>query len=136
MKLEITRKSDLAVRALCALGSQQERVKGSDLAEHIETTTGFLPQVLAPLVRQKWIRSSPGPTGGYVLETSLDDISLLEVIEAVEGPLEQDVCVLDGGICDEADHCVIHEAWLKARGELYRELAATPISQTTRRQEC
>lgn len=135
MKLDITRKSDLAVRALCALGGQKERVKGSDLAELIDTTTGFLPQVLAPLVRRRWIKSTPGPSGGYMLDVDLATISLLDVIEAVEGPLDADVCVLDGGHCTGTNRCVIHDAWSSAREQLYAELATTPISQTSPRGE-
>lgn len=105
-------------------------MKGSDLAEMVQTTIGFLPQVLAPLVRRGWVDSAPGPTGGYVLSADLDDVSLLEVIEAVEGPLEQEVCVLDGGRCENVDRCVVHEAWMKARDQLYEELAMVPISRT------
>ncbi len=133
MKLDITRKSDLAVRAMCALGSQDERVKGSDLAGFIDTTPGFLPQVLAPMVRRRWINSTPGPTGGYMLDVDLSSISLLDVIEAVEGPLEDDVCVLDGHKCEQSDHCAIHTAWLSARQLLYQTLATTPISEANPR---
>ncbi len=136
MKLEITRSSDLAVRALCALASSDDRVKGVDLAERIDTTVGFLPQVLAPLVRKRWISSNPGPTGGYFLNVGLDDVSLLDVIEAVEGPSEEDICVLDGGVCEDSDRCVIHEAWIRARDQLMSELAATPISVTNPRGDC
>jgi Rrf2 family protein len=133
LKLEITRRSDLAVRALRALGSQDDRIKGTELAELIDSTTGFLPQVLAPLVRQRWIDSVPGPTGGYRLAVDLDDISLLDVIEAVEGPVEQDICVLDSGDCDKTNRCAIHEAWMAARDRLYEELAGTTISRVAHR---
>lgn len=133
MRLDITRKSDLAVRALCALGANGERIKGSELAERIDTTPTFLPQVLSPLVRRRWIDSTPGPTGGYLLDVDLDDISLLDVIEAVEGPLDHDVCVLDGGHCTEVGHCAVHEAWMVARQQLYRRLDATPISRSNLR---
>lgn len=133
MKLDITRKSDLAVRALCVLGTRRDRIKGSDLAEMIETTAGFLPQVLAPLVRRRWIDSAPGPTGGYRLDAELDDISMLDVIEAVEGPMDHELCVLDGGHCTDTGHCAIHEAWMIARDRLYEELAATPISRSNPR---
>ncbi len=130
MRLDITRKSDLAVRAMCALGSNPDRLKGSDLAELIGTTNGFLPQVLAPLVRRRWIDSAPGPTGGYRLDVDLDDISLFDVIEAVEGPLDEEICVLDAGHCDESNQCAIHEAWMAARDKLYGDLAATPVSRS------
>ncbi len=133
MRLDMTRRSDLAVRALCALGAYDERIKGSELAELIDTTPTFLPQVLSPLVRRRWVDSTPGPTGGYRLDVDLDDISLLDVIEAVEGPLDHDVCVLDGGHCTEVGHCAVHEAWMEARHHLYRRLDATPISRSNLR---
>ena len=133
MRLDITRRSDLAVRALCALGSNEERIKGPDLAELIQTTPTFLPQVLSPLVRRRWIASTPGPTGGYVLKANLDDISLLDVIEAVEGPLDHDVCVLDGDQCTQVDYCAVHEAWMEARRQLYHRLDAIPISRSSLR---
>jgi Rrf2 family protein len=133
LKLDITRKSDLAVRAMLVLGASDDRLRGSDLADLIDTTNGFLPQVLAPLVRRGWIDSSPGPSGGYLLNVDLDDVSLLDVIEAVEGPFDHEVCVLDGGRCHNINHCAIHEAWMLARERLHEVLAATPISQSVPR---
>ena len=50
MRLEITRKTDLAIRALIVLGQQTHKLKASVLAEHIHTTSGFLSQVMTPLV--------------------------------------------------------------------------------------
>ena len=65
MRLEITRRAELAVRALALLGRSSERVKASVLADGLGTTVSFVPQVLGPLVRAGWVRSDPGPTGGY-----------------------------------------------------------------------
>lgn len=129
MRLDVTRRTDLAVRTLLALDGVGERIKGSDLAELVCSTSGFMPQVLAPLVQKRWVRSDPGPTGGYVLVQSLDDISVLEVIEAVEGPTDMDRCVLDGGDCDEVGHCAIHTAWTRARETLLGELGSTPLRE-------
>lgn len=127
MRLDVTRKTDLAVMALRILGAADGRLKGSELAERIGSTAAFVPQVLAPLVHKEWIRSEPGPTGGYGLIVGLDSISVLDVIEAVEGPTDTELCVLDGRRCDEMGHCVIHGAWTRARAQLLTELAATSL---------
>ncbi len=127
MRLEITRKSDLAVRALGVLRST-DRTKGSDLAARIGTTPAFVSQVMAPLVRNGWVRSDPGPTGGYELSTDLDEISMLDVIEAIEGPTVNGTCVLRGGPCPTDKNCALHDAWLMARGALLDELAAIPLT--------
>ncbi len=72
------------------------KLPGSQLAERIDTTSTFLPQVLGPLVKAGWVESQPGPGGGYRLSVSLGDVSILEVVETVEGPAETGRCVLLG----------------------------------------
>jgi Rrf2 family protein len=59
---------------------------GSELAETLDTTHQYLPQVMSPLVRRRWVSSSRGPRGGYQLEVGLDAITVLDLIEVVEGP--------------------------------------------------
>lgn len=127
MRLELSRKSDLAVRALCVL-SGADRVKARDLAEAIDTTPTFLTQVMAPLVRAGWIRSDRGPTGGYELATPLAEISMLDLLEATEGAFDRNRCALRGGPCADGDVCALHDAWVPARDSLLSRLAATSVA--------
>jgi Rrf2 family protein len=117
----------LAVRALRALGDV-ERIKGSELADRIGTTSGFVSQVVNPLVKAGWMRSEPGPTGGYSLTVELADVSVLAVIEAVEGATESGRCVLADGPCSESGSCALHVPWQRARDGLLRELAAVSVA--------
>ena len=126
MRLEITRKSDLAVRALCSL-RKSGRLKSSALARETGTTPAFIGQVMMPLVRHGWVTSDPGPTGGYQLSVSLDRLSILEVIEAVEGPTVSGRCVLRDGPCPADEICALHDAWLPAREALMERMAGTPV---------
>lgn len=128
MRLEVTRKSDLAVRALQALAEGPERLKGPQLATRLGTTSGFVAQVVSPLVRTGWIRSEPGPTGGYSLTVDLETVSVLEVIETIEGPTDVDRCVLADRPCSEAGTCALHLPWLRARAQLLTELEATSVA--------
>jgi Rrf2 family protein len=127
VKLDITRKTDLAVRTMLALDGEGTRMKGSELADKVCSTAGFMPQVLAPLVQMGWVRSDPGPTGGYVLRIDLDSVTMLELIEAVEGPTDRGQCVLDGGRCSDVGHCAIHDSWNRARDQLLADLATTTL---------
>lgn len=128
MRLEVTRKSDLAVRALRVLAETPGRMKGPALAEAVGSTSGFVSQVLNPLVRNGWVRSDPGPTGGYSLAVDLASVSVLAVIEAIEGPTDTGRCVLVDRPCNETGTCALHGAWLRARGHLLRELDATSVA--------
>lgn len=130
MRLEVTRKSDLAVRALQVLAGAAGRVKGPVLADAVGSTSGFVSQVVHPLVRQGWVRSDPGPSGGYSLVVGLDEVSVLAVIEAVEGPTLSGRCVLADRPCDQTGTCALHAPWMRARALLLTELAATSVADT------
>ncbi len=127
MRLEVTRKSDLAVRALRVLDGSG-RMKGPALAEAVGSTSGFVSQVLNPLVRHGWVRSDPGPSGGYSLVVGLDSVSVLAVIEAIEGPTDGGRCVLAERPCNESGTCALHVPWLRARAQLVSELGATSVA--------
>jgi DNA-binding IscR family transcriptional regulator len=66
------------------------RVKAPALAEAVQSTSGFLSQVMNPLVRQGWVTSDPGPADGYSLAVDLGSVSVLAVIEAIEGPTDSE----------------------------------------------
>lgn len=128
MRLEITRRADLAIRALALLGQSPGRVKASVLGEALGTTASFVPQVLGPLVRAGWVRSDPGPTGGYRCRVALSEVNVLQVIEAVDGATDIGRCVVADRPCQAADPCVLHVAWALARNELVGVLQSTPMS--------
>jgi len=131
MRLELTGKTDLAIRALNELSSRGESniTRGEDLAAALHTTKNYLPQVMSPLIRAAWVSSAPGPNGGYTIATRSSDITLLEVIEAVEGPAEDGQCVLTGSPCPDQGPCAMHTPWTRARESLLNELAGTPVAE-------
>lgn len=129
MRLEVTRRADLAVRAMVALGGASGRLKAPALAEALGTTSGFVPQVIGPLVKAGWVRSDPGPSGGYMSCVDLGTVSLLEVIEAVDGATDCGRCVTADRPCDPAEPCPLHFAWSAARRQLLSALGATSMSE-------
>ena len=125
MRLEITRKSDLALRALRELG--EGRTRRADLAEAVGTSPEFLAQVMNPLVKAGWVDSKPGAGGGYQRGADPCEISVLALIELLEGPVVDGRCVLEGGECPPEGSCSMHTAWSRARDALIGELEATSI---------
>ena len=128
MRLEITRRADLATKALLELAARGTKTKAADLAEKIGASAGFLAQAMTPLVARGWVRSEPGPSGGYISATDLAELSVLDVIEAVEGPTDTAQCVLEDRACSGGGPCALHQPWSRARAQLLRELEATPLS--------
>lgn len=128
MRLEITRRTDLATRALLHLVEHGERTKSSALAEAVGTTPGFLSQAMTPLVTAGLVRSDPGPSGGYTALADPATVSVLDVVEAVEGPTDTSRCVLEDRHCAGGAICALHRPWSAARTQLLEELGSTPLA--------
>lgn len=128
MRLYATRKVDVAVRALRLLAEEGQR-NGADLAVRLDTSVGFLAQVLATMIRAGWVLGLPGPGGGYRLVAPLG-LTLREVVEALEGPLEDGTCVFRGDDCRPTDPCVLHDVVVRTRETALRELACAPVFAT------
>lgn len=129
MRLELTKKTDLAFQALSVIAEAEcERVNGSELASKLDISTQYLPHVMAPLTKAGWVSSVSGPRGGYTVTKDLDDISLLDLIEAVEGPVDESRCLHLGPVHGATGECALHAPWTKARQALLDELAITQLT--------
>ncbi len=128
MRLELNKRTDLALRAMEELCLRETRVGGPILADSLKTTRQYLPQILNPLVKAKWVQSTPGPHGGYELLKPLEKISVLELIEVMEGPTLDNTCVLNGEICPQNELCAMHGAWQHARDALTKELGGMTLA--------
>lgn len=127
MRLELSSRSDLALRSMRAL-SHDERTPRSALAEAVDTTPDFLARVMAPLVARGWVESRPGVAGGYLLVTPLEKVTMKDLIEAIEGPIDAGQCALRGGPCAEATQCALHVPWTRAREALVAELDSISLA--------
>lgn len=130
MKLELMPRTDLTLRTIAAL-TDGERWRAADLAERVGTTAAYLAHVIGPLTKAGWVHSAPGPTGGHRLVADLGTVSLLDIIEAVEGPTDDGRCVMANRPCPAPEPCAVHETWLRARSALTDELASTSLASIT-----
>jgi Rrf2 family transcriptional regulator, iron-sulfur cluster assembly transcription factor len=108
------------------------RRKTRDIAEAMDVPPGYIPQILAVLVRAGLAESEAGPSGGYRLARPPATISLLDVIVAVEGDISSTECVLRGGPCRWEGVCAVHEPWSRAQEALRGELAAATLEDVAR----
>jgi len=130
MRLELTKKTDLAFKALEFIGeSGDNRITGIVLAKNLGITTQYLPHIMAPLTRAGWVASTSGPKGGYTISSDLTDITLLDLVEAVEGEVDDARCLHLGPRHDTNDHCALHEPWIRARTALLSELDNSNLAE-------
>ena len=128
MRLEPTKKTDLAFQALEFITvSRDDKATGSDLAEALSITTQYLPHVMAPLTKAGWVVSTSGPRGGYSIEADLASVSLLDLVEAVEGRFDDSRCLHLGPKHNGGHRCALHDPWMRARSALLRELRVSAL---------
>ena len=126
MRLELSVKTDLALRALDHLTRTTGRIRRSDLAVRLGTSPDFLARVMSPLVQAGWVDSQRGKTGGYQITPAAASASVFDVVAVEEGLPTTTRCVLRNGPCDPDERCALHDAWSKARDAMLAELQIAP----------
>ena len=134
MRIALGNKGDYSIRAVLALARAygDGRRKAREIAGIMDIPVRYLPQVMAPLVKVGLVQATAGPDGGYELTRDPGTITLLEVVEAAEGPVAGDHCLLEGGPCDWTHVCPVHEAWGRAHVALVSELQGTTFDELAR----
>ena len=132
MRMELGKRADYAVRAAVDLARHAwdgERRKARAIAEEMAIPASYVPQILAELVRAGIAVSVAGPGGGYALARAPAEVSLLEVIEAIDGELLSSACVLRAGPCRWDDMCAVHIPWARAQFAMLDSLSATSLAE-------
>ena len=133
--MQITRQADYAVRAvlhLARLGGN-ERAATSAVAEEQRIPPSFLAKIISQLSIAGLLHTSRGARGGVTLAREAKNISLLDVIEAIDGPIQLNECVGDEGTCSFDDDCPLRSVWCDAQEVLVRRLKGTNFQQLLER---
>lgn len=130
MRLELTRRADYGIRAGLALArlEGEARVSARRIAESERIPPAFVAQVMTDLVQAGIADGIVGRVGGYRLSRPADEISILDVIEAVEGDTRRRTCVLRGGACRASGTCDVHEVFASAQEEMLGRLARSSLA--------
>ena len=138
MRLELTRQAGYAIRALAWLAESDAqngtvehaaRYKSAAIAPAAGIPLAFAARVLSQLRHRGLLQARAGQQGGYSLARLAQDLSLLDVIEAVEGPLTTQGCILRDLTCGNGSYCVLHSAWSAAQAAMRTELARTSLAE-------
>lgn len=131
MRLELTRRGDYAVRAMLALSAPEVDpwLSAMRISTAMSIPERFLPRVLRDLARAGLVEARTGRTGGYRLARPAGEITLLDVIAAVEPEDDARRCILRGIPCHPDRRCAVHDTFDQARTALQDRLAATTLAE-------
>jgi Rrf2 family protein len=129
--MQITRQADYALRAMIYLANMEptRRAATSQIAEIQHIPPSFLAKIISQLSIAGLIHTSRGARGGVSLSRSPEEISVLEVVEAIDGPIALNECTVSEGACIFGEDCLIRPIWCDAQSELVDRLRTTSFAQ-------
>ena len=121
--MQITREADYAIRCVYYLSGKKGGVTMvEEISKEMKIPNSFLAKILQKLGKASLVKSRRGVKGGFELARPPQEVSLLEVIEAVQGPVAMNVCALDEALCGFSSTCTAHPVWVEIRREIEKIL--------------
>jgi Rrf2 family protein len=129
--LKLSKKSDYALIALKHLATHngEGSFSASDIAEVYGISEALMAKVLQKLARNGLVAARLGSSGGYMLARDARQITALEAIDAIDGPLSLTSCVTHRGDCEQVKTCTIKEPLRKVNNSILALLSKVTISE-------
>lgn len=129
--MQITRQADYALRAMLYLSELEPTKKAatSQIAQHQRIPPSFLAKIISQLSIAGLIKTSRGARGGVELARAPEKISVLEVVEAIDGPITLNECSAQPEGCPFGEDCPIRPIWCSTQHELVDRLRSTSFGQ-------
>jgi Rrf2 family transcriptional regulator, iron-sulfur cluster assembly transcription factor len=129
-----SRSAEYAIRAFVFLAEvpQGKYAMVKQIAEESDIPSHFLAKILQQLARQGFLKSSKGPTGGFALRHSPNEITLLQLVESIDGLADYQRCI--GGMteCNDEMRCGMHDSWKALRSRMMEYLEGTTVEDLSK----
>lgn len=129
--MRLTAKSEYGVLALMELARHEagSPLSAREISEHQEIPARFLEQLFVSLRRAGLVTAARGARGGFTLAKDPAEISVLDIVEALEGPLETGLCDTErGAVCGRGGRCAASKVWDDATAALRQVFSAATLS--------
>lgn len=110
------------------------RVSSSEVASAEDVPVDFLQKLLRKCVRAGLVKAYRGPQGGFSLARSPGEITVLQVVEAVQGPLVFNKCLLGKETCPRSSICPLRRRWAAITEEVSRFMRHTTLEELVKEQ--
>jgi Rrf2 family protein len=133
----ITRATEYAVRTVLYLAQQpkNEIVLKKDICRTQEVTPAFLTKILQPLIKVGIVSSQRGVGGGFLLAKDPGEITMLDILQAEEGLLKLNHCLVDADFCHRDGYCSAHEVWQETQQKMAETLKRHTIANLVCREK-
>ena len=130
----LTRKGEYAIRGMVYLARKPigETTQVSEIARAVNVPPAFLAKIFQDFSRLGLIRSYRGSGGGVILGRAAEQITLREVVEAIEGPILPNCCLIADNECEYGTQCRVHPVWRKVQTQVIGILDSVTLKELAR----
>ena len=134
--MRLTTKGRFAVTAMIdlALRGQDGPVTLAGISERQKISLSYLEQLFGKLRRHNLVESVRGPGGGYCLSKPLDEVSVADIIRAVDEPLDATQCGGKGN-CHGEERCMTHDLWTTLNRKMFDYLSSVCLADLVSQQQ-
>lgn len=127
----ITRATEYAIRTIIYLAQQpkSEIVLKKDICRTQNVTPAFLTKILQPLIKAEIVSSQRGVGGGFLLAKDPSEITLFDILQAEEGELKLNHCLVDENVCQREKLCSAHDVWQEAQDAMVNVLVKYNVAE-------
>ncbi len=132
--LKITRACDYTIRALMLMAKKPVGTSfmRSDIAKDCDIPDSFLGKILQSLAKSDILISERGKKGGFKLAKSPSDVNMYDILNAVDGPLSINNCVIDSDACHNSANCPAHDMWCDIQKDLALKLQSYTLADVAK----
>jgi FeS assembly SUF system regulator len=128
--LRVTKLTDYATVVLSAMADSPERVhNATELAERAHLEQPTVSKLLKTLAQAGLVEGFRGSAGGYRLAKPAAQISLIQIVEAIEGPLGMTECSGEHSSCEHEPHCGVRSKWLRINDVVANALRGVSLAE-------
>jgi len=129
--MQLSRRGDYGVRVILDLATQPAGTSSPahEIAQRQHIPNAFLGKIISQLAVAGLVDTRRGARGGVMLSRPPEQITLLEVVEALEGTITLNRCLVHAGACPLDSTCPVHDTWAQAQEALKNVLARTTFAE-------
>jgi Rrf2 family protein len=133
--MQVTREGDYGIRSVLYLARQPFKKVSfvNEISDDYKIPRSFLAKILQKLVKAKIVRSYRGVKGGFSLAKQARDITVLDVLDAIQGKLAINICITDKKRCNFSRQCPTHYLWTNIQSKMSEMLKTTNFEDLSKR---